>query len=87
MVLVATTGRDESIDLGDFDPSVASPELVADTIGYVGVGRAAGQSAPGRHVVVNAYENKPPRIEGEAWQTSFPVITEPEAIYIIKSIA
>ena len=80
-VMIATTGRDETIDLGD------SEELLTDTLGYLAVGRAAGQSAPGRVVRMEAFDNKPPRVEGEAWQTSLPVITEPEAISVIGSIS
>jgi hypothetical protein len=79
-VLVATTGRDETIDLGD------SEELFPDTLGYTAVGRAAGQSDPGRVIRMEAFENKPPRIEAQGWQTSLPVISEPEAIAVITSI-
>lgn len=80
-VMVATTGRDVELDFGDdeFIP-------LRDTLGYTGIGRPQGQTAPGRHTVVNAYDNKPIRVEGEAWQCSFPVITEPEAIYVITGI-
>jgi hypothetical protein len=79
--LLATTGRDQALDLGD------NEQLLTDTLGYTAIGRAAGQSAPGRVVRMEAFDNKPPRIEGEAWQTSLPVITEPEAIAVIGSIS
>jgi hypothetical protein len=81
MVMIATTGRDESLDLGD------TQQLLTDTLGYTAVGRATGQGSPGRVVRMEAFENKPPRIEGEAWQTSLPVVTEPEAIVVIGSIS
>jgi hypothetical protein len=80
-VMIATTGRDQTIDLGD------SEELLTDTLGYTAIGRATGQSGPGRVVRMEAFDNKPPRIEGEAWQTSLPVITEPEAISVIGAIS
>lgn len=81
-VLVASTMRDERIDLGDDDPVVLS-----NTLGYTGIGVPAGQTDPGRVVKVRPMpDSKPPRIEGEAWQTSLPVIAEPEAIYVIKGI-
>ena len=80
-VLVGTTGRDEAVDLGD------SEVMVNDTLGYTAVGRAVGQSMPGRHIMATPKDNKPPRIEGEGWQTALPVITEPEAIAVINSIA
>ena len=82
MVLVATTGRDETIDLGDADNLTMN-----DTLGYTAIGRATGQQNGGRVLRMEAKEDKPPRVEAEGWQTSLPVITEPEAIYVIKSIA
>jgi len=80
-VMLATTGVDELLDQGDNTP------MLADTLGYTAIGRAAGQSMPGRVMRMEAFENKPPRIEGEAWMTSLPVITEPEAIAVISSIS
>jgi len=82
LVMVATTGRDETIDLGD-----TAPIVINDTVGYMAVGRAAGQSGPGRVLRMEAKQDKPPRIEAEGWQTSLPVITEPESIAVITGIA
>lgn len=82
MVLFATGGMDQQFDLGDSENIPATP----DRIGYSAIGRAAGQSAPGRVVVMEHFNRKPPRIEAEGWQTSLPVITEPEAIAVINSI-
>ena len=79
---MATTGQDESIDLGD-----TNSLMVANTLGYTALGRAAGQAMPGRVLRMEAFENKPPRIEAEGWQTSLPVITNPEAIAVITSIS
>lgn len=81
VVMVATTGQDAVIDLGDDEPLV-----VQDTLGYTAVGRPTGQAAPGRASYVAEHSNKPPRIEAEGWQTSLPVVTEPEAVYVITSI-
>lgn len=80
-VMVGTTGRDEDIDLGD------TAQIVTDTLGYTAMGRPAGQDSPGRVIRAEAKADKPPRIEAEGWQTSLPVITEPEAIAIIHTIA
>lgn len=80
-VMVALTGRNEELELPDGEQS-----LISDTLGYTAIGRAAGQSDAGRVMRTEHFENKPPRIEGEAWQTSFPVITEPEAIGVLKNI-
>lgn len=81
LVMVGTTGRDEEIDLGDTE------QIVTDTLGYTAVGRSAGQSDSGRVIRAEAKDDKPPRIEAEGWQTSLPVITEPEAIYVIDGIS
>lgn len=80
VVMVGTTGDANEIDLGD------QVVRLDDTLGYTAVGRAAGQPAPGRVVRVEPKANKPPRLEGEAWQTSLPVILHPEAIGVIKDI-
>lgn len=84
MIFVGTTGRDETIQLGDAD---LTTELLPDTLGYYGVGRAAGQSGPGRVLQMVHKTDKPPRIEAQGWETSAPVITEPEAIATITGIA
>lgn len=81
MVMLGTTDQAEEIDTGD------EVEFLENTIGYGAIGRGAGQSAPGRVIRMEHKTNKPPRIEAEGWQTSLPVITEPEAIAVIKSIS
>lgn len=81
MVGFALTGRDVSIDRGDDEALV-----LLDTVGYVGVGRTAGEERSGRAGSVEFFSNKPPRAEFEGWQTSFPVNMDPEAIAVITSI-
>lgn len=81
MTFICSTGRDERLDLGD------SEELLTDTLGYMGIGRAAGQARSGRVIRTEAFSNKPPRVEGEAWETQLPVITEPEAMAVIAAIS
>lgn len=83
LVMVATTGREERV-ASALDPTTF--RLVRDTIGYYAVGRGVGQTSPGRVLQVTYHSNKPPRLEGEGWETGFPVITDPEAFYVIKSI-
>lgn len=82
MVMVATTGRDETIDRGDSEPI-----MLADTLGYTAIGTPSGGVEPGRRSYTEAFQNKPPRIDAQGWQCSLPVITEPEAIVVIKSIS
>ena len=81
-VLVGTTDNDETLDRGDDEIM-----FLENTIGYTAIGKGAGQPVPGRVITAVAKMDKPPRIEAEGWQTAFPVITEPEAICVINSIA
>ncbi|MBW4648919.1 MAG: major capsid protein [Kastovskya adunca ATA6-11-RM4] len=82
MVFICSTGRDENLDLGD-----GQILPIQDTLGYYAIGRAVGQTGPGRVINVVSKTDKPPRLEGEAYQTSFPVVLEPEAIAVIKGIS
>lgn len=82
LVMIATTGRDQAIVRPDSQEQIP----MQDTLGYYAIGRAAGQSSPGRVIRLEPKEDKPPRILGEAWMTSLPVILEPEAIAVIKNI-
>lgn len=86
MIFISTTGRSEEIILDETSAEIQS-ELLTDTLGYYGVGRASGQSDAGRVIIAEHIERKPPRIEAEGWETSAPVITEPEAIATITGIA
>lgn len=81
LVMVCTTGRDISVIGTD-----QVPIPLTNTLGYLAVGRPAGQSASGRALFVESRTNKSPRIIGEAWQTTGPVITEPEAIGVLNTI-
>lgn len=82
MVFIAKTGRDVNLDLGE----TTGVEVLPDTLGYLGVGTPAGQTAPGRVAILQHFETKPPRIEMQGWQTSLPVVTEPEAIAVLTGI-
>jgi hypothetical protein len=82
MVFVAETGRDVTLELPDADV----PAVIPNALGYTAIGRPTGHATPGRVVRAEAKEDKPPRIEGEAWSTSFPVIQDPEAIGVLKGI-
>jgi hypothetical protein len=82
--LFGQTGVDAEIDLGDVAPE---PLNLQNVIGYLGIGRAAGQATPGPVMRAQAFENKPPRIEAEGWQTALPVIQDSEALGVITGIA
>jgi hypothetical protein len=81
VVMAALTDRTETIDFGDEEPI-----QVPDTLGYTGRGTVTGEPDPGRKLIVEAFNRKPPRIELEAYQASFPVVAEPEAVYVITDI-
>jgi len=79
VVIIGRTDRREEILLDNNEI-----ELLEGTLGYLAVGRAAGQSDPGRVIQAEHKTNKPPRIEAEGWQTSGPVFQEPEAWVTIR---
>lgn len=83
MCFFADTGRDMMIERDDLSEKLPLP----NTLGYYAIGRAAGQSSPGKVLQVMPKFDKPPRIIGEAWMTSLPVILEPEAIGVVNAIA
>ncbi len=82
-VFVCTTGQDAEVR-SNLDPDQV--RFIPDTLGYAAVGVGTGQGGPGRVIRVEAFENKPPRLEAEGWQMSLPVITEPEALAVINNI-
>lgn len=82
LVIIGETDRQEQIRLDAGD----QVEVLDGTLGYVGIGRAAGQAAPGRVLLSEHIERKPPRVENEGWQTSFPVALSPEAWVTIRNI-
>jgi hypothetical protein len=81
LVFVCTTGRDEMLETGTDDAEV---EVIPDTLGYYAIGRAVGQTSSGRVVETEVKTMKPPGIYGQGFQTSFPVVTEPEAIAVLQ---
>lgn len=78
-VLIANTGKDYSIDIGD-----QRTIDLGNTLGYYAIGRNVGQTAPGRTIHTEVSEKKPQGLYGEAYQTGLPVVTEPDAIYVIQ---
>ena len=58
-----------------------------NTLGYYGVGRVEGYKKSGPIIHVDTYDKKPVSIVGEGYMTGFPVITNPEAICVIRNIS
>lgn len=81
MVFIGGSDLDETIDLGE-----GQFETIEGTLGYMAVGRGVGQASPGRYLRMKAEDDKPPRVDGQGWQTSLPVLTEPELVGLIKTI-
>lgn len=86
LFMAATTEQDQAVVDNNYYASGEVP-ILDNTLGYQAIGRAAGQSAPGRVIRMQAFEDKPPRIEAEGWSTTLPVILHPEAIAVINAIA
>jgi hypothetical protein len=87
LVMTASQERDPGIDFGDLETLAPEGANFGSVLGYEAIGRAVGEPAPGRVVRAEFKANKPPRIEAEGWQTSLPVVLEPEAIFVISGIA
>lgn len=81
MVFIGATDNNVVIPVADGDTV-----QLANTLGYTAIGRAAGQQNPGRALRVAANESKPPSVQIESWQTSLPVIQNPEALAILSGI-
>lgn len=73
--------RVEGVDMTGFDNQAIA---LNNTLGYYGVGRNVGQSASGRTILTEAQTRKPQGLYGESYQTGLPVITQPDAIYVIQ---
>ena len=57
---------------------------INNVLGYHGIGRNAGQAAPGRTVNTWVETRKPGGLGGESYQTGLPVIQDPQAYYVIR---
>jgi hypothetical protein len=80
-VMIGETETSEEIPIEDGDPLV-----IENTLGYTAVGRNAGYDDPGRMVKTEFFDGKAPHIDGEAWQESFPVNQNPEAVTALTDI-
>jgi hypothetical protein len=77
-IMIASTGRDAEIDLGD-----EGVRVIDNTLGYYGVGVSDGQPAPGAVLTTRYSDLKPVGIYSEGYLEGFPVLMEPEAVVVI----
>lgn len=82
LVFIAETGRDEEIAVEEMDEMLVVP----NTLGYTALGIPVGHPTSGRIIRMEAKEDKPPRIDAEGWQSTLPVIADPEAIATLGNI-
>lgn len=82
MVMVSTQGVDaDTIRQLGGDSDLPAPT----SLGYYGVGIAENQSAPGRVALADYYDrDRGARISVKAWESSGPVILEPEALSVLN---
>lgn len=78
VILVCNSGRTQDLSLGD-----NTNLTLANTLGYTAIGVTTGQLQPGVRTKVTNYDGKDARIEAYGWQTSFPVLQDPEAYVVI----
>lgn len=77
-IMIANTGRDAEIDLGD-----AGIRVLPNTLGYYGVGVSDGQTDPGAVITTRYSELKPVGIYAEGYQEGFPVLLDAEAVVVV----
>lgn len=71
---------------GEFDRSALEAQslTISSTLGYYGIGRNVGAGGSGRTVHTEVQLKKPRGYFGESYQCGHPIITEPEAIVVIR---
>lgn len=79
LVFLCSTGRSESVDLGE-----RGVLELADTLGYFGIGTTAQAFTPGRTVNTEERNLYPGGFFAEAVQVGLPVILNPDAIGVLE---
>lgn len=80
-LMVGATDNTEEVEVEDGDNLT-----IENTLGYTAIGRNAGYDEPGRMAKTEAFDGKAPHVDGQAWQESAPVVTDPEAIEVLTDI-
>lgn len=79
LVIVATTGRNEDVELPD-----GQLLTVENVLGYQATGLAVGEDRPGRVIRSEARNLKPVGLYAQGFATTAPVLVEPEAVAVIN---
>lgn len=80
-VITGETENSEEYPVEDGDNLV-----IASTLGYSAVGKNAGYREPGKMSKIEFFDGKAPHLDGSAWQESFPVNQNPEAVSVLTDI-
>lgn len=80
-IFICATGQDETVVYPTEEG--LQTEIIEDTLGYYGIGISEGHPNPGLIITPRVREMKPVGFEVEAYQESFPVINQPEAIAVL----
>lgn len=87
VVLVAASGRNEPLmNLADWQSRPNGGVILPNTLGYYGIGCTAGQAAVGRTFNDKVITEHPYGYKLEGIQEGLPVITEPEAFFILRVV-
>lgn len=79
LVIVATTGRNEDVELPD-----GQLLTLENTLGYQATGLAVGEDRPGRVIRSEARNLKPVGLYSQGFATTAPVVIHPDAISVIE---
>ncbi|MEM6432247.1 MAG: hypothetical protein AAF773_00090 [Cyanobacteria bacterium P01_D01_bin.115] len=58
--------------------------VLPDTLGYYAVGKNGGMDSSGRTITTWMNDKKPKGMGGESYQAGLPVLTDPQAYYVIR---
>lgn len=81
VLIAGNTGRSEEVaGTGNENPILT----LENTLGYYAIGLNPGQSVWGRTVHTEILQRKPRGLYGESYQTGFPVISNADAVYVLR---
>lgn len=83
IVFVGTSDLQEEVA-----PLAGDTFFVGNTLGYTAIGTPQGEDDSGRVIKLKAFtDDKPYRIETKGWETSLPILEQPERLFCLDSEA